>query len=372
MRIIIREYEECMSPAVAEFNARLAAGSAPWRFSATATSSWLPRKPGRNIYQQFFLASDAASAVRGGYCIKHEIYHIAGEDKPIGQIALPLSEGVIDRRYAQVGAQLLLHAIRQQPLLYALGMGGESEPITHLVRAAHWRIRTLPFQFRIVRPAGFLRNITHLRRSRLSRFVLNMLAVSGLGWLAWWAVQLLMARRPHVRSDLQTEVCDEFGNWADDLWSQCAREYPYLAVRDAATLRILYPKENVRFFRIKVSESGRLLGWAVVLATDLSNHKQFGNMRLGSIVDALAMPAEAEKVTLAAAQLLCRKNVDLIISNQAHESWRLALRRCGFLSGPSNFLLATSPKLTEMLDGLRIPSEQFHLNRGDGDGPINL
>jgi hypothetical protein len=372
MRIIIREYEENMSPAVAEFNERLAAGGAPWRFSSSATSSWLPRKPDRNIYQQFFLASDADSAVRGGYCIKHEVYRIAGKDKSIGQIALPLSEGVIDRRYAQVGAQLLLHAIRQQPLLYALGMGGESESITHLVRAAHWRILTLPFQFRIIRAARFLRNIKHLRRSRLASYLLTMLAVSGLGWLACWAIQLLMAQRPPRLPDLQTEEVAEFGDWADDVWAQCAGQYPYIAVRDAATLRILYPKENARFLRVKVSQSGRLVGWAVVLATELANHKQFGNMRLGSIVDALAMPAEAEKVALAATQLLCRKNVDLIISNQAHESWRRALRRCGFLSGPSNFLLATSPKLTEMLDGLQIPSEQFHLNRGDGDGPINL
>jgi hypothetical protein len=372
MRIIIREYEECMSPAVAEFNARLAAGGAPWQFPASATPTWLPRTPGRSIYQQLFLALDPDSAVRGGYCIKHEVYRIAGEEKPIGQIALPLSEGVIDRRYSHVGTQLLLHAIRQQPLLYALGMGGQGESITHLVRAARWRISTLPFQFRVVGPAGFLRNIKPWRRSRLSRFLLNALAASGLGWLICRGVQLLLAQRPPLRPDLQAEESKEFGDWADDLWTECRGQYPYIAVRDAATLRILYPKETARFIRVKVSRSGRLLGWAVLLATDLSSHKQFGNMRLGSIVDALAAPAEAENVILAAARLLCRKNVDLIISNQAHESWRRALRRCGFLSGPSNFLLATSPKLTEMLDGLRIPSEQFHLNRGDGDGPINL
>ena len=199
-----------------------------------------------------------------------------------------------------------------------------------------------------------------------------MLAASGLGWLICWGAQSLLGQRPPSRPDLQAEECVEFGDWADDLWKECGGQYPYIAVRDAATLRILYPKESTRFIRVKVSRSGRLVGWAVVLATDLSNHKQFGNMRLGSIVDTLAAPVETENVILAAARLLCEKNVDLIVSNQAHESWRLALRRCGFLSGPSNFLLATSPKLTEILDGLRIPSEQFHLNRGDGDGPINL
>src|SRR6516164_9427867 len=103
MRIVIREYEESMSPAVVEFNTRMATGGASWRFSVSATPSWLPHRPGSNLYQQFFLAADTELAVRGGYCIKHEVYRIAGKDTSIGQIALPLSEGVIDRRFAHLG-----------------------------------------------------------------------------------------------------------------------------------------------------------------------------------------------------------------------------------------------------------------------------
>ena len=156
------------------------------------------------------------------------------------------------------------------------------------------------------------------------------------------------------------------------MWRACAPEYPYCAVRDAATLRILYPQDDPRFIRLKISEAGRLIGWAVLLATDLKNHKQFGSMRLGSIVDAFARPADAEKIIVAAERLLRSKKVDLIVSNQSHGSWCRALRKCGFLTGPSNFLLATSRKLTELLDALQIANDRLHLNRGDGDGPINL
>jgi hypothetical protein len=198
------------------------------------------------------------------------------------------------------------------------------------------------------------------------------LACSGLGWLGCQAANLVLLRGAPSLRGLTFDEVDEFSDWADDLWRTCAPEYPYCAVRDAAALRILYPKGNPRFIRLKVSEAGRLVGWAVLLASDLKNHKQFGRMRLGSIVDVFARPADAEKIVAAAERQLRVKHVDLIVSNQAHGSWCRALTKCGFLAGPSNFLLATSRRLTALLDTARITNGQLHLNRGDGDGPINL
>ena len=57
-------------------------------------------------------------------------------------------------------------------------MGGYEEPITHLLRAARWRVVTLPFFYFVVCPARFLRNIKTLRRSRLRSLLLDVLAVS--------------------------------------------------------------------------------------------------------------------------------------------------------------------------------------------------
>jgi len=45
-----------------------------------------------------------------------------------------------------------------------------------------------------------------------------------------------------------------------------------------------------------------------------------------------------------------------------------ALRADGFFAGPSNFLFAASKGLT----ALGVPSADLHMNRGDGDGPVNL
>jgi hypothetical protein len=104
----------------------------------------------------------------------------------------------------------------------------------------------------------------------------------------------------------------------------------------------------------------------------MSAHKQFGDLHVGTIVDCLALPENAESVIAAATELLTDRNVDLIVSNQSHPWWCSALTANGFLSGPSNFALATSPKLTQMIASTDQAFTRIHINRGDGDGPINL
>jgi len=371
MAIAICEYDETMTAAVSDFNDRLRAGGVSWRFPPSHIPTWLPRQEGRRIYQQLFLALDEQKKVRGGYCIKHQDFLVGGRTTSIGQIALPLSEGILNRAFSQIGTQLLLHAVRQQPLLYALGMGAEEEAITKLVQAAGWRVITVPFYFRVLRPFRFLRNIHVLRRSASRRAALDALAYTGAGWAVGQAESLVQRfRRPHYLS--VHEVVEGFTDWTDELWEAVSPDYRFCAVRDMATLKILYPQGNQRFMRIRVSESGRTVGWAVVLCTDLNNHKQFGNMRVGSIVDGFSRRQDAVRIVVAAERLLADRAVDLIVSNQCHESWSGALRRAGFYAGPSNFLLATSRKLTELLTQMNIAPGEIHMNRGDGDGPINL
>jgi hypothetical protein len=102
----------------------------------------------------------------------------------------------------------------------------------------------------------------------------------------------------------------------------------------------------------------------------MKHHKQFGDMRVGTIVDCLAPPESAPSVIRAAASLLEKRGVDLIVSNQSNTAWTRALLASGFREGPSNYLLAISPALVEASGGAN--HDQFHINRGDGDGPIHL
>jgi hypothetical protein len=156
-----------------------------------------------------------------------------------------------------------------------------------------------------------------------------------------------------------------FSPWADKVWARSLPAYALIAQRDAATLDELYPPSDTRFLRVHA-----VGGWAVLRDTQMQDHKQFGNMRLGTIVDCLAPPECATAVIRAAASLLEQRGVDLIVSNQLYAAWSRALLESGFRTGPSNYLLALSPALVEAAAGAN--HDQFHINRGDGDGPIHL
>ena len=143
-------------------------------------------------------------------------------------------------------------------------------------------------------------------------------------------------------------------------------------MRNAAILRILYPEAEKRFIKIKVSSEGKVLGWAVMLDTQMATHKQFGAMRVGSIVDCFARLEDAPAVMKAATEVLEKRGVDIIVSNQLNHYWGLALKQAGFLSGPTNFLFAASKKLAQLFEPVPPGPLTLHINRGDGDGPINL
>ena len=115
------------------------------------------------------------------------------------------------------------------------------------------------------------------------------------------------------------------------------------------------------------------MGWAVLLKTKMKRHRQFGNMRVGTIADCFAVPGCESTVTCAARDHLIESGVHLIVSNQSAAAWRSALEYAGMVAGPTNFFLALSPQLMEDLNIADDSSiDKFHFNRGDGDGPVNL
>jgi len=370
--IRIRAHKASFADAVEAFNERLRAAGQTARFPTSPEPEWLPNRPGRKLFQEHFLALDEAGAVRGGYILKHQEFLVGNEVCSVGTFQLPISEGVFNRAYASVGVQLLLDAQRRQPLLFGLGMGSRGRPLPGLMAAARWRLVGVPFFFHVVRPTAFLREVAYLRRRPWQRLLLDLLAFSGLGWAAIRAANALVGRNAALVPSLDVEEFREFGPWADELWIAHKEHYGMTAVRDADTLRILYPSDEPRFIRLKIRDGGRAVGWVVLLRTRLSGHKQFGNMRLGTIVDGFASPTDAPQLIAAARAHLEQRGVDLIVSNQQNEAWCRALRRAGFQRGTSNFLFATSPALTRRLDDARIAPHDVHMNRGDGDGPIHL
>ena len=157
-----------------------------------------------------------------------------------------------------------------------------------------------------------------------------------------------------------------FPDWADRLWEDAKPRYSMTAVRDAASLRTLFPTGNRRFTRLKISRDGAPIGWAVV--AEQNKKPRYGGMRVGCVLDCFARPEDAVPVVRAAAGALERAGMDLIVSNQSHASWGDAFRRCGFLAGPSNFIFAASKALAGLLAPFEEKRPQIHVTRADGDG----
>ena len=372
MAVTIQSLTEEYVPAVKEFNARLTAASVPFdlRFPEYSISDWLPKIEQRRLYQEnFILLEDGV--VRGGYRVKRQDFSFRGKILAVDCFHWPMSEAMINSAYSWVFVLMLRHVQKNQPLLYSLGMAGSAETlIPRILKAAGWKVRTLPFFFKINHPRQFLHEIQPMRKTALRRWLLDTIARIGIGALPIRTIQRL--RTTGIRASEEAERVRGFAAWANDLWNQCKDRYAMIAVRDTESLSILYPAGNERFLSYKISREKKILGWAVLLDTQMRSNKYFGNMRVGTILDCLAEPEEAGAVVRAATRILEERGVDLIVSNQSQSDWCSALRKTGFFSGPSNFSFGVSQALSKLLSPFESAVPQVHLTRGDGEGPLHL
>ena len=367
MSVSIRELAPEDESAIRAFNSRLAGAGVSFAFPV-GRAELMQRVPGVEVpWQTAYVLTDG-SAVHGGYILKSEQFFAAGAGFAAGNYQLPLSEGIIDRSYSIVGVQLIKDAIARQPCLYCLGMGSTARPLPRLLQRLGWSVSRVPFLFRIERAGPFTREIRWLRERRSLRVLLDLSRVSGvlaavtvLGRLrrAAFGVKLPPDLAVAELADLPAEIDGLFGRVRDD--------YGLLSDRRAAAMQQKLPASEAKLSRLVLHRSGKLIGWVVSSMSRLENHAQFGNMTLGCVVDGLAAPVDVPWVTAAACQRLEAENCDLLVSNQSHPAWISALRRQGFLQGPSNFVLALSPPLAARAAGTRM-----HFTRADGDGPINL
>jgi hypothetical protein len=368
--VLIRPYTDEWREAVAAFNQRVKPANAPFQLPETSAADWIPKSGARKPYQEMFLAVQDRS-VRGSYTFKNQDFVLGGQIREVGMCRMPISEGIVDCRYAMIGVSLVKDAVKRQPLLYALGIGSLDAVVTRLVLAMGWKvIQTVPFYFKVNNGFRFLRNARHLRSTRLRRVLLDAAAYSGAGSAGARFADVLLTRNGH--REVYAKLVSDFDDWADRIWQASEARYSMIAVRDAAVLSRLYPLEEGRFMRLRIQEGGDVIGWAVLLDTAMHENKYFGNMRVGTIVDCLAAPEDATKVMAAASRFLEQRGVDVLVSNQSHPAWCRGLKIAGFLCGPSNFFFVASRQLSKVLGEIDPQGAAIHLNRGDGDGPIHL
>jgi hypothetical protein len=365
-------YAQVHIPAVKDFNARLRRGGfTAMTFPESPEPSWLLHGDRIRLYCELFLAVDGDGVVRGGYSLKHQLFRVQGKLVEIGFCQYPISESVIDPKYSFIGAMLFRDAMQRQEYMYALGIGGHNEPYAKALRALHWQLHSVPFYFMVVRTAAFLRNVQILRSSSWSRMVCDFpasaIVLAPLIHTAQWVRGLRSRFAPRVAS----EVVPEFGEWANAMWEEAADTMAFAALRDTAVLNVEYPPDGP-CVKLKCTHHGDTVGWVVVLATRMNQHRHFGSLMLGTIVDCMALKGFETSVVDSAIKYLRSLHVDLIVSNQNHETWRKALVSTGFSRGPSNYILGLSSRTAAELEPLKQNLPIAHLTRGDGSGPIHL
>ena len=368
MAIVIQPYREEHEPAVREFNQRLQASveDPDLVFFTYAHPRWLPPADGSSLYQEYFVALEG-SAVRGGYALKRQDFFFAdGQTRNVAYYHHPLAEGIVNKSYAAVGPMLLKDAMGRAPLLYCLGMGGYDRPLPKMLVRLGWSHIAVPFYFRVVHPARFLRQLQAVRTSPMRRLAMDLAAWTGAGWAGVKTLQSLRKIRAAKTAAFSVEPVAEFSDWVDPLWTQTRSLYAMTAVRDSQTLRTLYPASDTHFTRLRVRAAGQDIGWAVV--GERRKDEKYGSMRVGSIVDCWAAPQNALPVMRAATDALTDQGMDLIVSNQSHAQWGRALEHCGFLSSQSNFIFAAGKSLAALLQPFAENQSRLHFTRADGDG----
>lgn len=364
-------YQSAHQAAVRAFNARMRAAD-PLIFrlpeSAPAMSPGTP-VPGMEF--RHFVVLDDAGEVRGGYFIRTQPFYIRGRIYGVGHYSAPLSEGIIDKRYATVGAVMLVHALREQPLLFAMGMGGMDRPLPRMLRAMGWSILETPFYFLVLNARRFLLNIGPLRRHAVTRAAADALAFSGLGSLALKGIELVRRRNRFDPLYRQYPI-EDFSGWADRIWQANAHQFSLSAVRTADYLRWIYPETESAYYGVQLTDGDGPAGWVQMLDCRPHDRSYFGEMRVAALVDGVGPAATIPSLVFCSVKAARERNADLVISNQMHRDWTAALAAAGFWKGPSNYLLALSKELRKLIEPLEETVPRIHFNRGDGDGRVNL
>jgi hypothetical protein len=364
-------YQASHEPAVRAFNDRMRSADA-WHFRLPETAPAAnPHTPAPGIEFRHFVVVDDDGEVRGGYFIRTQPFYIRGQVHDVGHYNAPLSEGIADKRYTVVGAVMLAHALREQPLLFAMGMGSMDRPLPRMLRAMGWPILETPFYFLILNAGRFLRNIGPLRVQKGRRVAADALAFSGLGGLALKSIQRARTRSRFDGRYVQHPI-EDFSEWADRIWQASAEQYSLSAVRTADYLRFIYPRADSLYYGVRLTADDAPAGWVQMLDCQLRDRSYFGAMRVAALVDGVGWPAAIPSLIHSAVAAARARNADIVISNQMHRDWTSALKAAGFWKGPSNYLLALSRELRQLLEPMEEALPRIHFNRGDGDGRVNL
>lgn len=372
LKIRIHPYDEAHVPLVQAMNARIQAGGSRWAFYESARPRWIPADPADpGPSRSYFVAIGDDGEVHGGYCFKEQDFRIGTALHRFGTWQGPVSEGLVDRRFRKVGLQCLMDMADRNPLLYCWG---GSDQLNALLEGLGWARYPTPFLVRMINPRRVLRQAPFIRGGRARARLANIAAASGLGPVAIGAAQAMRALVAGASGPAEAIPSAGFGDWSDAVEAASLDCASLVACRDARSLDRLmgrpgWPDAHV----MRIVSGGRLLGWAATRLNAMDGDRRFGSLKLGVILDALALPGEERRVIATAAEFLAEEGADLLVGNVTHDRWRAAHASAGYLEIPEQRDLFLSPPVGALLAqaGINVPGS-LHLMPIDGDGPFGL
>ena len=325
------------------------------------------------ILKKNFILTENNNLVRAGYTLKQQWFKINDDILKIGYYYNPITAGLFNKKYNICGLLLLSDAIKKNSYLFSLGMGSYSNSLPKLLSALKWKLKKVPFFFKIINPNSFLKNINYFKNSKLEYLLILVLEKSGIGWMIIKFISLitsLVASIFYKKNEIKCEQVNFFNDEINKIWEKSKKNNSFIAVRNNEYINFLY--KDKKFIKLKFIEKNEIIGWSISICNKVNNHKHFGNMNLGSIIDCLALEGREMTIIENTFKILKTAGADLIVSNQSHIKWKKAFWKNGFLRGPSNFIFASSELLSKKLNLKNKLNNDMHITRGDGDGPINL
>jgi hypothetical protein len=307
------------------------------------------------------LVADDGEEVRAGMLLLHHRMYVDGEPRRCCFVQMPISEGLVNRAHSLAILQVVKHAMAYEPFLISLGVGSLDEAWARFVIAMKWRHAAVPFFFFPIRMNRVLRHLRYLQTKPMLGRVARVGALTGAGVLVGAPLNLYRRWRAGSR---RAEVVRGFGDWADELFLRALPDYAMVAQRDRSALDLVYPMEEERFVRLRVEEAG----WVVVSLVPMRDHRYFGDLVVGVIVDGFGPRDQVPALLGAAADYLASAGADLLVANWSHHAWVAASKVIGFIEGPSNYFAFVAPTAPSA----PLDFSSMHLTRGDSDGMVNL
>jgi hypothetical protein len=366
MPIEVTAYLPEHEPLVEALNQRLEAGGSDRRFYTHAKPKWIPAGQNLDVGREYIVAVDETPAIHGGYCLKRQTFSAGGEVLEAASMQGPVSEGLVDARYAMLAMRLVRDMERREPRLMAWG---SSERIAGLLSRLGWTHGTAAAMTQVFRGGRVVRSLPALRGKAALRPLLDLAAVLGLASLGarMGHLFLRLKQRSAPAPALTAVEVDTFGPWADAVWASASAHYGLIAKRDAAVMNAVLPREGwPQAIRLRCDLDGRCVGWAAVRDTSFSGDAKFGDLRVGSIIDALSEPGLEAAVIAAASAYLRRRGVDMAVSVMSSDVWIAGFKAAGYLVQAGRRPVYMAPPLAELLPhGVGAA----HLTPLDGDGP---